>query len=111
MSNAVDVYLASDAADVVRVGQFAQQGDLIVNKATAQVNIMLPGGPTPLAATVAKIANVAALTSGAGTPAAGTVDVGAAFSQATLNNNFATLVTEINAIRTAMVNGNLMTGP
>lgn len=44
----------------------------------------------------------AALTSAAGTPAGGTVDVGGAFAQATLNNNFATLVTRINAIQTAL---------
>jgi len=42
------------------------------------------------------------VTSAVGTPAAGTVDVGAAFAQATLNNNFATLVTELNKIRAAL---------
>jgi len=40
-----------------------------------------------------------ALTSGAGTPSTTTtVDVGGAFAQATLNNNFATLVTLINKL-------------
>lgn len=46
----------------------------------------------------------AALTSAAGTPGTGTVDVGAAFSQATLNNNFATLVSQVNAILTILKN-------
>jgi hypothetical protein len=42
------------------------------------------------------------LTSAAGTPAAGTVDVTGTPTQATINNNFATLVTEINKIRAAL---------
>lgn len=42
------------------------------------------------------------VTTAAGTPAAGTVDVGASFAQGTLNNNFATIVTEINKIRAAL---------
>lgn len=42
------------------------------------------------------------VTSAAGTPAAGTVDVGAAFAQGTLNNNFATLAAEINKLRAAL---------
>lgn len=46
----------------------------------------------------------AALTSGAGVPAAGTVDVTAAFSQAILNANFATLVTQVNTILTLLKN-------
>ena len=48
------------------------------------------------------------ITSAAGTPAATTTDVGAAFNQATLNNNFATLVAQINAITTALRNAGLM---
>lgn len=113
MSNAVDVYLANDATDVGRVGQFAQIGDLIVNRATNQIFLQLPAGPTAITAGASsKAANVAALSSvGPGTPAAGLVDVTAAFSQAVLNANFATLGTFCNAVRLALVNAGLMTGP
>lgn len=38
------------------------------------------------------------LTIAAGTPAAGTVDVGSSFSQTTLNNNFATIATQLNLL-------------
>lgn len=41
---------------------------------------------------------LADLTSAAGVAAAGTVDVGGAFNQATLNANFATLVARVNAL-------------
>lgn len=52
---------------------------------------------------VKEAATVAALTSeGPGTPATGLVDVGAAFSQATLNNNFATLGAKLDAILVAI---------
>lgn len=113
MSNAVDVYLCTSATDVNSAGAFAQQGDLLLNLATLQLYCMLPGGPTAVTSPVTtKAANVAALSSvGPGTPAAGLVDVGAAFAQATLNNNFATLGTEVNAIRAALVAAGLMVGP
>lgn len=42
------------------------------------------------------------LTSAVGTPAAGTVDVTATPTQATINNNFATLVTRVNALTAAL---------
>lgn len=41
---------------------------------------------------------VANLTVGPGTPAAATVDNGAAYSQATANNNTATLAAKLNAL-------------
>lgn len=41
-------------------------------------------------------------TSAAGTPAAGTTDVGGAFNQTTLNNNFATLVAELNDLKSKL---------
>lgn len=53
---------------------------------------------------VKQSATVAALTSeGPGTPATGLVDVGAAFSQTTLNDNFATLGAKLDALLAAMV--------
>lgn len=52
---------------------------------------------------VKEAATVAALTSeGPGTPATGLVDVGAAFSQVTLNDNFATLGAKVDAILAAI---------
>lgn len=37
-----------------------------------------------------------------GTPAAALVDVGATFDQTTLNNNFATVGTELNQVKSAL---------
>lgn len=48
------------------------------------------------------------LTSAVGTPAAGTVDVTATPTQATINNNFATLVTRINALTQALRDANIV---
>lgn len=45
-----------------------------------------------------------------GTPAASLVDVGVVFSQANINNNFATVSVLLLAIRTALVNAGLMKG-
>lgn len=45
-----------------------------------------------------------------GTPAASLVDVGVVFSQANINNNFATVSLLLLAMRTAMVNSGLMKG-
>jgi hypothetical protein len=42
------------------------------------------------------------LTSAVGTPAGGTVDVTATPTQSTINNNFATLVTRLNALTAAL---------
>lgn len=47
-------------------------------------------------------ATIAALTIAVGTPAAGTVDVTATPTQTTINNNFATVATQINTIVTAL---------
>ncbi|QTD96977.1 hypothetical protein [Streptomyces cyanogenus] len=47
-------------------------------------------------------ASLADLTSAAGTPAAGTVDVTSTPTQSTINNNFATLVQRINALTAAL---------
>lgn len=49
------------------------------------------------------------LASGAGVASTTTtVDVGAAFSQANINNNFATLVARLNEVRNVLVNAGLM---
>lgn len=85
----------------------------IVGRAAAQVGFFgsagaaKPSAYTQTYSTTTKThANPSAvtLTSGAGTPAGGTTDVGAAFSQSTLNNNFATLVTAINALVADLAN-------
>jgi hypothetical protein len=47
-------------------------------------------------------ASQADLTSAVGTPGAGTVDVTGTPSQATINNNFATLVQRVNALTAAL---------
>jgi hypothetical protein len=47
-------------------------------------------------------ATLADLTSAVGTPAAGTVDVTGTPTQATVNNNFATLVQRVNALAAAL---------
>lgn len=60
-------------------------------------------------ATAAQPADMGALTDNTTGTADGTVaDVGAAFNQATLNNNFADLIAKINALRTAQRNLGLM---
>ena len=49
------------------------------------------------------------IASGAGTlSTTTTVDVGTAFSQANINNNFATLLNQINIMRAVLVNAGLM---
>lgn len=50
------------------------------------------------------------LTSAVGTPAAGTVDVTATPTQTTINNNFATLVTRMNAMAQAMRDAGILAG-
>lgn len=59
------------------------------------------------------LANHAALTdltSAVGTPAAGTVDVTATPTQSTINNNFATLVTRMNALAQALRDAGILAG-
>ena len=51
---------------------------------------------------------LAALTSAAGTPAAGTVDVTSTPTQATINNNFATIVQRLNAITAALKDAGIL---
>ncbi|MCI3277520.1 hypothetical protein [Streptomyces cylindrosporus] len=53
-------------------------------------------------------AALAALTSAAGTPAAGTVDVTATPTQAAINNNFATIVTRLNAITAVLKDAGIL---
>lgn len=48
------------------------------------------------------------LTSGAGTAAAGTVDVTVTPTQTTINANFATVVTRLNAITAALRDANII---
>ena len=72
----------------------------------------LPAATTAAIGGVKEAANVAALTSvGPGTVAAGLVDVTGTPTQATINANFATLGTMIDAMRTAFVNAGQMVGP
>lgn len=52
--------------------------------------------------------SLADLTSAVGTPAAGTVDVTATPTQATINNNFATLVQRLNAITAALKDAGIL---
>lgn len=69
----------------------------------------LPLATTTSAGVVKEAADVVNLASvGPGTPAGTIVDVGAAFSQATLNNNFASVATTLNAVMTALKNAGLM---
>lgn len=79
----------------------------------SEVAALASTGGTPATTTtlgvVYEAATVAALTSeGPGTPATGLVDVGAAFSQSTLNNNFATLGAKLDAILVAIKAAGLM---
>lgn len=88
---------------------YASQG----NGGKSTVSVSELGAAVPVATsstpgTVKKASTVAALTIGTGTPAAGTVDVGASFTQATLNNNFATVATQINSILTALKAAGIM---
>jgi hypothetical protein len=53
-------------------------------------------------------AALADLTSAAGTPAAGTVDVTATPTQATINNNFATVVQRLNTICAALKDAGIL---
>ena len=52
--------------------------------------------------------SLADLTSAVGTPAAGTVDVTSTPTQATINNNFATLVQRVNAITAALKDAGIL---
>lgn len=53
-------------------------------------------------------AALAALTSAAGTPGTGTVDVTGTPTQATINNNFATVVQRLNAITAALKDAGIL---
>lgn len=53
-----------------------------------------------LTASVISASSATTLTSAAGTPGAGTADVTGSFDQTILNNNFATLVGEVNKLKT-----------
>lgn len=57
---------------------------------------------------LAQHASLTDLTSGAGTAAAGTVDVTATPTQTTINSNFATVVTRLNAITAALRDANII---
>jgi hypothetical protein len=52
--------------------------------------------------------SLAALTSATGTPAGGTVDVTATPTQASINNNFATIVQRLNAITAALKDAGIL---
>lgn len=52
--------------------------------------------------------SLADLTSAVGTPAGGTVDVTSTPTQATINNNFATLVQRVNAITAALKDAGIL---
>ncbi|HJQ13078.1 MAG TPA: hypothetical protein VJ840_18745 [Gemmatimonadaceae bacterium] len=54
--------------------------------------------------------NGTALTAGPGTAGTAVVDVGAAFSQATLNNNFATITAKLNLLL-SILNADGITNP
>ncbi|MGV4984520.1 hypothetical protein ACVB8X_13950 [Streptomyces sp. NRAIS4] len=51
---------------------------------------------------------LADLTSAAGTPGTGTVDVTSTPTQATINNNFATVVARLNAITAALKDAGIL---
>ena len=53
-------------------------------------------------------AALADLTSAVGTPAGGTVDVTATPTQAAINNNFATIITRLNAITAALKDAGIL---
>lgn len=120
MSNAVDIWMASDATDVARVGGFAQQGDLIINIASWILYVQRPGGPQALTTgSTSKAANVPAITDNTGgvntlpgTLAA--IAAGAAYAQGDMvavKNAIAVLANEINTLRTNMIAANQLTGP
>lgn len=85
-------------------------------KASASVSdiVALAGENAPVATTttvgvVLKAADVAALASvGPGTPADTIVDVGSSFSQPTINANFASLATQLNAALASLKAAGLM---
>lgn len=91
------------------VAELFAEGDIILATCdldgTIRVSLLVVSDITSGAVTVTPVieqVSLTALTSAAGTAGAGTVDVGSSFDQTKLNNNFATLVTRINAISDAM---------
>lgn len=91
------------------VAELFAKGDIILATCdldgTIRVSLLVVSDITSGAVTVTPVieqVSLTALTSAAGTAGTGTVDVGASFDQTKLNNNFATLVTRINAISDAM---------
>ena len=120
MSTNARIWIVPDATDAnltyekagVALGDFILELDN--NVLYVCHNSLLPIGvgststaTTSKTGTVKQMTHQAQLTSGAGTVAGGTVDVGSAFTQATLNNNFATLTGKINAILTALQSAGL----
>lgn len=91
------------------VAELFAEGDIILATCdldgTIRVSLLVVSDITSGAVTVTPVieqVSLTALTSAAGTAGTGTVDVGSSFDQTKLNNNFATLVTRINAISDAM---------
>lgn len=111
MTTNVNIIIAADSADAQRAYKTGglKQGDLIFQFDKNYLFMVHALGLQQIA--IVPAANAVALTSGAGTVSNATSDVGAAFSQATLNNNFASLVGKINELRSKMVAAGLMTGP
>lgn len=92
---------------MARQGDFLNQAEVLGLDASALLALQQAGVPpvatTTTAGLVEEATDVAALSSvGPGVPAAGLVDVGTAFTQGTLNANFATLGTAVNAILSAL---------
>lgn len=58
--------------------------------------------------TTMQAADVGALTAASGAPSATIADVGASFSQTTLNNNFASLADKLNDLRAALRDAGVM---
>ena len=61
-------------------------------------------GATP----VSQVSSIPALSSSAGTASSALVDVGSSYSQASLNNNFASLASQVNALIVTLKNYGLM---
>lgn len=94
------VLIASGGNEIITVGTNALSffGGAPVARAAAYTQTYAGAGRTHATLTSATLA------SGAGAPQSGTADVGAITGQTTINNNFATLVDQVNKLRADLLN-------
>lgn len=85
--------------DLIKLGGVGGHGTVVVRSTSGVASILMDGVPV-LGAQQAAVASLTDSTTG--TADATVADVGATFSQATLNNNFADVTAKINAILAAL---------